>query len=227
MRLSKHIDENKDAALAAWTLIQKHCKPFLKDWMPIVKSRRYIPYLYRGMDTLMEVGTRKTRKDRRPSQSSTDFHNAIDDLMFKKFKIRGRSSTVFVTADIDEAYGYGQEYLIFPIGKYNLLYSPEIQDLTVVAHTKYGYTHDTSLALSKRIKKAGISLKDVDGIEKLTNTMHQDNEKAIKKIIKTYKKNDLKGAIDSQNEIMLECDSYVYLRGNWQDELDKLIKESL
>jgi len=53
---------------------------------------------------------------------------------------------------------------------------------------------------------------------------HVIEQDAIQDIVDTYQKTNLKAAIDNQNEVMLNCDSYYLLSLNYSLELHNFLK---
>ena len=123
MRLYNHLSENVRTFEEAVEMIQKHCKPFLKEWLPIFKKDNEA-YLYRGSTTMSNsYGTKTPRTDRIPRDTNTELSYDIDNAFYSKFKIKGRSETIFVTAKELDALSYGHLFMIFPMYNYKYLWS--------------------------------------------------------------------------------------------------------
>lgn len=113
-------------------LIKEHCQPFLSANLSTLKSGTN---LYRGItkvnptvDSFMtfDVWTNRTRK---PTHTPLPLHFLADMWMEETFGYAYRSSSCFASTDYLMASRYGTVYSIFPIGEYELLYSPMIGDL--------------------------------------------------------------------------------------------------
>lgn len=86
--------------------------------------------IYRGFVNRPKVGViLKTRKDRKPRDSSIELHNEADEYFFKKFGIKFRSQSIFCTGDIQSAKKYGKVAKIKPIGDSQICWSPKCFDL--------------------------------------------------------------------------------------------------
>ena len=115
MRLNKHID---DVATAQIKEVVKKCSQYFEEVGTI-------GHLYRGTNTFNPPVEIKTpRENRVPKDTEMFVHHTLDDLMYKKFGWRPRSSGVFATARPDIAWGYGQMTTIFvPTNGYKYLYA--------------------------------------------------------------------------------------------------------
>jgi hypothetical protein len=183
MRFINFINESTDISEVA-NLIKKDCKPFLKVWknldlLPLIDS-----FIYSGRKGQSEVFIKKkVRKDRNPLNSGQYIHEILDELFFERFEIKARSQSLFVTSKYSEASNYGTPYVIFPIGKFNTIWSSLISDL---------YMH---MGIFSHTERKELTREDFK---------NQIDERLISK----YKKGNLTGAIKSGNEIMLICDEY-------------------
>ena len=161
-------------------LLERDCSQFLKE------SKRIL--LYRGVSekkdlTLKELGIikLKSRQDRKPTNTPLFLHQKIDQLFFKKFKIKPRSNGIFVSSSFDTSSIYGESYLFFPFNGYKYIWSSRVTDLFV-----YFNRFDKN-NLENEWKK------------RLPDTI---------KIINSYKTTNLVKAIESETEIMFICDYY-------------------
>jgi len=106
-------------------VIKQQCKPFLSQ----VKSQN-LPGLFRGIRHASElIGQHKVRTDRRPLDSSVDDSEAIDDAFERKFGWRPRSQALMCSGRPGQAGGYGDLFLVLPIGKFKFIWSRTIADL--------------------------------------------------------------------------------------------------
>jgi hypothetical protein len=124
----------------------------------------------------------KTLADRKPRNSSLNFHEAADEWFLDRFGLRYRSQAVFVTASMLMAASYavsdGVVARIVPISEYRYCWSPRVSDLLFIAK-------DMANASKKDIWS------ELDTCQ--------------------YKDNDLRLAADSGHELMLACAEYVAL----------------
>jgi len=212
MRLQKHLIEATDGDVAEnfWNVVQKKCKPFLREWLPIVE--RYPSkdwFLYRGMKLSVPMGEKSVRINRKPMNSKEEFHKDVDDAMYKRFKIHGRKASIFCVGDEKEAESYGNPYVIFPIGSYKYLWSPKIRDLfankEMFDYVTFRYTGDPKTY-------------DIRQSE-----LRERNKTAIDNMVKTYKTTGLEDAISSKFEVMVQCSSYMFLSASYSSYLQDVI----
>lgn len=86
-------------------------------------------------------------------------------------------------------------YFIFPIGTYEIYWSPQVNDLyTDIVDSGEYYTWD-------------------------------DEESESQDVINSYKKGNLKGAIQSKNEIMMVTDEVVLIHRNYAEDVFKMMKD--
>lgn len=123
MRLINYLNEAIDIE-SRFDLIERNCKPFLRDL-----SRVDYGVLYSGRQSREIFIERDVRKNRKPKDMDLKIHGWVDDWFYKKFGIRARSNSLFCTSEINVALTYGTPYIICPIGKYEIIWSPEIRDL--------------------------------------------------------------------------------------------------
>ena len=137
--------------------------------------------IFRGIKkTKKEFFKKKVRKDRKPSDMFKLGHDILNDLFQKKFKIKCRSECLFVTGDPKFAKGYGKVYTIYPIGNFKFYWNPKIEDLFADAPKE---SFDFKVGEEKLIK-------------------------IFEPIVNGYQTTNLKKAIKSKNEIMIDCNEY-------------------
>lgn len=173
--------------------IKRDCKPFLNDWKKQMKS-----FLFSGRQSDDNFIKRKVRKNRKPKDTPEVVHNLVDNLFEKYMNIRPRSNSVFCYNEPRKTYGYGNSYMIFPIGKYKILWSPKVTDL-------YEYLFQKHNLFINYLKKNPDAPKDEEEKDKLDKI-----RKDMEDIIKTYKLVDASEIhkADEENELMLLTDSY-------------------
>jgi hypothetical protein len=97
--------------------LKKSCKPAI-DFYKRAKSP-----LWRGMKHGVNNFVRKAvRNDRRPRVVSGDLHKVLDDCFKKHFGWKARSEGVFSGSE-DISSSWGMPYIIFPIGKFDYVYT--------------------------------------------------------------------------------------------------------
>lgn len=158
-------------------LVFKNCQPYIKavgnnpDDFPLLRGYKHGP---------SDFYKKTVRTDRKPSDTNRAVHNALNDLFYKKFKVKARSECLFVTGDFKFARGYGKIYSIFPVGNFKFYWNPKIEDLYA----------------DLPVEAYDIKVKD----EELT--------KILEPVVEAYKSTNLKKAIKSGNEIMINCKEY-------------------
>ncbi len=196
MRYNKYLKESDSTDIYSLLAnISKNCKPFLKEWLPVYKKTG--TFLYRGTDTRDYFGTKTVRTNRIPMSTPEELHNEIDDLMYDMYGIHGRSKSIFCTFNPDDAGGYGDIMLVFPIGNFKYLWSKDYEDLYIslarLSNNNDGF--DMKAYISRRISQ--------DGKDK--------NTKVLRKMVSGYRTDNLYGAYKSESEIMVQCHQYYYI----------------
>ncbi len=217
MRLHSYINEKSMGPEDLWQRITEKCKPYLRDWLPIVKKDKKLVSLYRGMRSTKSFGEKKVRTNRRPTDSDKKLHKLVDDALYDKFNIKGRSQTIFCTGNTTTANAFGEVFMIFPVGPYEILWSEKVRDLYISASTKFGYTWDEVMdgKITQHIRAN--KYRDTPAERKRTKKiLLQQNLDASQKIMNTYKKGDLEGAIKSSSEIMVSCERYIYAASSYK-----------
>lgn len=224
MRLQQYLTEETDyTAINAWELIKRKCKPFLKEWLPIVKRNNEAYWLYRGMKkTGQDYGIKDVRQNRKPMDMPAKPHKLLDDLFLQKFRFRARSQGVFISGDIRQTFAYGETFMIFPVGQYKYVWSDKIRDLSIDIY-KHEYQEENSVTYERELRKSP----DLKGtpevmaeIEKMVKARNRD---VIWRVVGMYHSDNLGLALKDKKEIMFGCESYVYVPVNWSDELEEVI----
>lgn len=159
-------------------LIQRDCQPYLAQINNNVKDNN----LFRGMKrNPKNIITKQGRlDDRKPLNTKDDKHQQMNEYFKNKFGEAFRNS-VFVTGDVNEAFKYGEERVVFPIGEFSFCWSPKIKDTTMNVRWPKVQGYDI-----------GATQDQIDALFDGYN----------------YSNTDLLKAIQSGNEIMLRCNSY-------------------
>lgn len=172
-------------------LIKKDCKQFLQQ---MNKGN----LLYRGIKVkdLEPVGKVKIgdhsvnyfkksiRTDRRPLSTPSNVHDVIDDWFISNFNVKARSGGMFCYSDSgkEATTSYGVTHVVFPIGNFDCVWSPEVHDLLMFIDNE-GFTNSTG----------ELEIQDfMDTLE--------------------YKKDGLKKAMTTSSEIMIVGGSYYAIR---------------
>lgn len=201
-----------------WKKIKKDCQPFLKQ---LIKGNKNL--LYRNMDVNSNIGSLKVRMDREPRDTPKVIHKIFDDILEDMFGYRARSKTIFCSGAWNWEEGYGSSYIIFPKGPFKYLWSKNIRD-------SYGFVSINSIGITLQhvFKEEMIAL--IGGID-YTNWLYELSRKiknnnltvdeyklvymaleynVINKL--DYVEDNLVNAIKSENEIMIFCKDYYYLK---------------
>ena len=209
-----YLKESEDEYEHTFKMIKKNCGQFLRESgeLPV----------YRGMDSKSLVDVFETLKYRRPKDSSKLstilFNLYIEDITGIK-NIRTEHS-LFGTGCPKHARGYGTVYFIFPIDKFEFVWSPDMHDL-------YDEWSARSIARGPvSTPNAGKYVKALDELEtnlaskrNFTLTDMEENTyfeefKMIKKptydLLDKYDYTDrnLGSAISAKNEIMFQTKGY-------------------
>lgn len=177
---------NEEDIPALVDILKRDCKQFL--------HQSGGKLLYRGMDRLGEYQNevmlktervsyykKSIRKDRRPSTTNKTIHEYIDDWFEEKFNVRPRSNAAFCygadARNVTLFYG-SKGAVIFPIGEFKTIWSPNISDL-------FGKLDED----------------DVDGNSPRENVDHYLNEY-------DYQQGGLKSALGSKSEIMIVGENF-------------------
>jgi len=109
-------------------VIKKDCKKYLDE----IKNPTNV-IMYRGLDKDKNHGfisVKDARTDRRPLNTDDKLSDKIDEWFKQEYGIRFRSQAVFAVGHRIVAKQYGDIYIMFPIGDYDYIWSPNYSDLT-------------------------------------------------------------------------------------------------
>lgn len=201
MKFQQYItEENKIQTIhKGITDVYDNCMPFIKDLVQggfdVTKKDDDLLYSARSKrDPIIKAPIRKGRK---PRDMAPLRHEIFDRLLDKKFGIKGRSNALFCTGRYKTTLsygGHGKVYMIFPVGKYKILWSDVIDDL---------YNSPVAdMIFSEHLSAEPYSSKD---------EIKQAEQELNKDIISTYQTGNLMKAIRSGHEIMLNGKSYIGL----------------
>ena len=170
--------------------VKQDCQPYLQEAGSSVFSGNGI---WRGINE-SDPRLRKTARleNREPAGTPLIVHKYVNEYLNKKFGHPFRNG-VFVTGERGQYGTYGVPYQIFPIGKFEYLWSDKVKDLL-------------------------FTLRDFERDNDFDSPENYSYEKELKpKLVKFtrklrgYKKTDLPAAAFSGNEIMIWCKQYYAL----------------
>ena len=152
MRLAELLSEGKeDKEDKEFNKILKLAKSFLKENKSLLKKEKF---LLRGIEiedkaaiTVKRVDLKRKRK---PKDLGLAFHKALDSFLNKKFGLRYRSFSKFVTTDHITAKYYGSPHIFIPIGAYKFCYSNLVNDAFDVFSSFYDFCDFVSNKIYKK-----------------------------------------------------------------------------
>jgi hypothetical protein len=170
---------------------EEDCKP----WLDAIRGTS-TPAYHGTKNYPKDWEIRKALASRAPRDTPGELNDIINDFFEKKFNWRARENGMFVTGHSSDAYTYGKPCVIFPIGKFESLWSPEVRDLTSIyidhkSALRYGPDRmDADVAALKAIGDAAQGLKHSHW----------------------YHNEELVGGLTSSCEIIIRADSYYFFR---------------
>ena len=143
MKLRSYIKEGKEPTLRnVLVMLYNDCKPYIHD---LIKGgfQDYDNFMYSGRSETKDIIKKSVRKNRKPKDTDEDIHDSLNREFKERFGYNVRSETIFATGSMTQANEYGNRvYCIFPIGKYEVIWSPEFTDLYTVVGTTYNIYTD-------------------------------------------------------------------------------------
>ena len=218
MRLIHFLNEaaySEEEILEIKKNIQKECKPWIN------ASKGYI--VWRGQTKpKSKTGKFKVRKNRKPLDTPIDVHKELDAIFKKHFGWKSRSEGLLATGDKTVAGSYGVPFQIFPIGKFRFVWSKNVHDLYgryVEFMSKQGLVYggggewkqfpgDHPVYDPKKVVMSNDLYLNKKELASHQNIVFKQLDDLIKK---EYSDKDIVRAINSQNEIMINCDEYYAL----------------
>ena len=133
MRLTNYLTEESRTPIKSYDqivgLIRKNCKQYIQE----VNSGSGRLFLREVNTGITEFGyLQSLRSKRRPVDIDVIAHNILDDWMFKKFGMRGRSNAWFVWSTKGYNYvnmAYTDFLFVFPYNGYKYLFNPYVNDV--------------------------------------------------------------------------------------------------
>ena len=175
-----HID-----AMHIMQTISKNCKPFLK----LIGSQVTTYPLYRGMEAASHpesITKKQVRLDNRRPMSSAQIKHDRYNLYFQEVFGAPFRNALFASGDRKMAQFYGYPFVVFPIGEFEFIWSPDVNDM----------------ALDIQWPQAGGWINVPPSQEAVDDKLE----------FAGYRDRDLPQAIKSGNEIMIRCKEYYAVR---------------
>lgn len=138
MRLTTFINESSEINHAnVVDILLRNCMPFMRD-MGYDKTGNKTKHLLSGRENTKLFFEGKIRNDRNPKDTPRWLHDMVDNEFQKKFGVKPRSNSIFTIGDYQYAISYGYSvYIIIPKGKYNIIWSDDINDLYTSLKSAY------------------------------------------------------------------------------------------
>jgi hypothetical protein len=115
MRLKNFLNEQTEINLS---LYEKNIKKYLND----LKRISPLPgFLLSGRSIITDEFVGNVRKNRVPRDTPQIVHDFFNDYFKDEYGIRARSETLFCTASRVITEKYGNAYMIFPFGNYEII----------------------------------------------------------------------------------------------------------
>lgn len=109
-------------------VIKENCKQYLAEIKDPTKVIAYRGIRDRGDHGFISV--KDTRTNRQPLDTNKGLSAKIDEWFKREYGIRFRSSANFAAGDSNIAGKFGDVYIMFPIGDYDYVWSPNYSDIT-------------------------------------------------------------------------------------------------
>ena len=135
-------------------------------------------------------------KTRNPLSTEPKLHDYINKQFTKLYGEPYRNA-MFMTGSKQDTLRYGYSFQVFPIGKFNFIWSPTVRDLWIAAR---------ELRSALMIPKERLG----DDEEGRKNKIYikKTSEEFRDEVLSTYKSDDMVSALLSGREIMVRCERY-------------------
>lgn len=194
MRYCELVEDQRDyeGEAQTWSLmIQRDCGEYLS----MVED----PFsLYKGSKEEYRFEKKAVRLEGRKAVEMNPMHKvAINKVWTEQFGAPFRDS-LFVFGDAGDAEFFGTAHYVFPIGKFEFLWSPKVWDLNYKTRSMIIHT-------------------DLDDSDPGTGSSEMKDVRRLMKAVQNagYQNTDLEDAIDSGNEIMIRCKEYYIMEANY------------
>ena len=212
MRLYNYLNEDiSDQELnKVVSRIQKECSSFLN----VLENLRGSHLIYSGRQENDPFIIKQVRKQRKPKDTPFMIHQTLNLLFEKHFGVRLRDESIFVLTDDKEAAKYGNSYVIFPMGKYQLWSNPQVDDLYDQLNEiwiRVKEKHEDSLGNPARLMTLSGFLKAHSLESGVGKEVWDDLKEEMENVVKNYQRGF--PTKRSRKEWMLHCDSYIGVKG--------------
>lgn len=207
-RFNQYINENNQV-MEIIENIRKKCKPYLKEYNRYFRNNQFFYQLYSGRNTSTNYMKVKVRKNRTPKDMLPETHNFLDLLFKERFRIKARSESVFCTGNRRVAEKYGKTFVIFPVGKYEILWSDKVNDLYSYIDTESLFLDNIEYVAIHGCYNGYTDVEFKNCVETRTKELEKIRKDGLEDIVSEYNKGNLFKAIHSGNEIMLVCNKYI------------------
>lgn len=124
--------------------ILKDCQFFLKE-INFHPENVFYHGLFRGIGIKTNDEKNILRKwrvndSREPKDMPRELHDTLDDFFEEEFGTRFRSESLFATGSKSMAREYGIVFLVFPIGRFEYIWSPVVRDAWEYFSNEHDYT---------------------------------------------------------------------------------------
>jgi len=133
MKFKHYLDEQIKDFSYIFNLIDKDCKPFLKE----LKGTNKL--LWRGSQSVPEeIERKRVRKDRKPRLLPWEIHKFLSDESKKFFGWDIRREGLFAVNNVFYARRWGEPVIIFPIGQFKYVWIKNV-DVLYSLYGKFEY----------------------------------------------------------------------------------------
>jgi len=189
-------EENKDELdrlqlVDALNLVNEDCQQYLRK----MASDGKFYLLYAGLPSeKWPLGETQVRKNKAPVPTPKRILDSFDRVMDKEYGKEFRSDSFIATGNPDVAEKRGVKHVIFPIGRFDYLWSYKIKDLV------HGMGHEEDIAEGEGLYFDIHDAEDED-----------TEDKVVKEFLtkKEFKYNEeLKKCADKGHDVMIDCKYY-------------------
>jgi len=244
-KFNEYLKETIEIKTQIGDMIQKNCQPYLKE----IEKNNIIKFLYRGTDeSIPDIRKKTPRKNRKPRDTYQGLHDMMDDYFRKFYGWKARSEGVFVIGHRKpiRTNNYGKPYIFVPIGKYEYLWNPNVEDLyaetdneTFLPFEDWGLESDWNDQYGedgegtwvyngeefdeyKAVWEPDVSLEEF--MKEKEDEHNEKMEEELEYIIKSYQNTKgMKSAINSKHEIMFRCKEYYLINTKYTEYLEKIL----
>lgn len=194
-------EASERAEVTAANMILRDCGPYLLQLDDPMTNR-----LYRGISTRVVKGFQSffhqpNPVNRSPKDTDPQIHKYADAFFYRTTGIRFRSNATFAINNIMQATEFGQAFVIFPRGNFEICWSPEVSDMTFLGPMQRIARNLEDYIIDGELDSVSLQ-EDIDHV--LTNCGYQTG--------------DLQGAIRSEHEVMIYAPEGCYLVKTTEDD---------